>query len=563
MAVSFGGSLGSMLCEAGVITAEQLTHAREEHEATGEDLGDALVRLGYVSEGELYKFLARQIGMEFVPNVEAEMDGDVLGSIPGELAMRYRVLPLRQIDRTLTVAIADPLNLMAIDDLRMLTGFDIQPVVAAPSQIDEAIEHFYMERMFKDISALKADQIIPEDEGEIADLEKLAREALVIKLVNLLIHQAVQDRASDIHIEPHEKQLKVRYRIDGLLHDSAAPPKSLHPAIVSRVKILADLDIAERRLPQDGRTRVRVGDRQIDLRISVLPTLYGESVAIRLLDRSTGVMSLHELGMSDVALVEFGKVITRPHGIILATGPTGSGKTTTLYAALNRIYSPTKKLITIEDPVEYELVGANQIHVRNEIGLSFARGLRHIVRQDPDIIMVGEIRDGETAEIAVQAALTGHLVFSTFHTNDAPSALTRLLEMGVEPYLVASSIIGILAQRLVGIICHNCKREVRPVPQALQEVGFTPDTMPDRVWEGAGCDVCRNTGYLHRTGVFELLPISDTIREMVINKASASAIKQRGALEGMQTLLADGREKIRAGITSIEEVLRVCQRDEV
>jgi len=563
MAGGFSGSLGSMLIEAGLASAEQLVHAREEHDTTGEDLAEALVRLGYVSEETLYTFLARQVGMEFIQGLEARLDQEVLARIPGELAMRYRVLPLQQTDRTLTVAMADPLNLMAVDDLRLLTGLEIRPVVASPREIDEAIEHFYMERMFHDISAMKTDQILPEEEAQIADLEKLAREALVIKLVNLLIHQAVQERASDIHIEPHERQLKVRYRIDGILHDAASPPKSLHAAIVSRVKILAEMDIAERRLPQDGRVRVKVAERQVDLRVSTLPTLYGESVVIRLLDRSSGVMALHELGMRADTLEEFCRLITRPHGIILVTGPTGSGKTTTLYAALNRIYSSQKKIITIEDPVEYELVGANQINVRPQIGLSFARGLRHIVRQDPDIIMVGEIRDRETAEISVQSALTGHLVFSTLHTNDAPGALTRLLDMGIEPYLVASSIIGVLAQRLVRLVCRGCKRQATPEPEAFREVEFPNGERPDKVWLGAGCERCRQTGYDGRTGIFELLPITEFVREQVLTKVSSTTIKQRAAQAGMRTLLVDGREKIREGLTTIEEVLRVCQRDEV
>ncbi len=563
MADGIGVSLGSMLVEAGLVSAEHLSHAREEHETTGEELADALVRLGYVSEETLYGFLARQAGMEFVTGLEARLDREALGRLPGELAMRYRVLPLQQTDRTLTVAMADPLNLMAVDDLRLLTGLDIKAVVAPPHEIDDAIEHFYMERMFRDIGALAPEQLFTDQETEIADLEKLAREALVIKMVNLLIHQAVQERASDIHIEPHEKQLKVRYRIDGVLHDATSPPKSLHPAIVSRVKILAELDIAERRLPQDGRVRVRLGERQIDLRVSTIPTLYGESVVIRLLDRSSGLMALHELGMRADTLEQFCRLITRPHGIILVTGPTGSGKTTTLYAALNRIYSSQKKIITIEDPVEYELVGANQIHVRPQIGLTFARGLRHIVRQDPDIIMVGEIRDRETAEIAIHAALTGHLVFSSLHTNDAPGALTRLLDMGIEPYLVASSIIGLLAQRLVRQICHGCKTAVPIEPEALREVEFSPAEWPEKVWKGTGCDHCRQTGYHSRTGVFELLPLTETVRQQVLDKISSTTMKQLAAQEGMRTLLADGREKVKEGLTTVEEVLRVCQRDAV
>jgi type II secretory ATPase GspE/PulE/Tfp pilus assembly ATPase PilB-like protein len=323
------------------------------------------------------------------------------------------------------------------------------------------------------------------------------------------------------------------------------------------------MDIAERRLPQDGRVKVRLSDRQIDMRVSTLPTLHGESVVIRLLDRSEGVKGLHELGMSAATFERYCELITRPHGIILVTGPTGSGKTTTLYAAINRIYSSQKKIITIEEPVEYELVGANQIQVRPQIGLTFARGLRHIVRQDPDIIMVGEIRDAETAEIAIHAALTGHLVFSTFHTNDAPGALTRLLEMGIEPYLVASSVIGILAQRLVGLICHSCKRQIKPEMEALRELEFAPGDAPKQVWVGDGCEHCRQTGYRGRIGVFELLPVTEGVREQILGKASASAIKQKAAKDGMQTLLADGREKVKEGLTTIEEVLRICQRDEI
>jgi type IV pilus assembly protein PilB len=559
----FGGSLGSMLIEAGLVSAEQLAHAREEHEATGEDLSDSLVRLGYISEENLYTFLARQVGMDFVRELKGCIEQEALSQLPGELALRYRVLPLRKENGALVIAMADPLNLMAVDDLRLFTGLEIKPVVASPREIDEAIEHYYMERMFRDISDLQADQLLPEEDGQIADLEKMAREALVIKLVNLLIHQAVQERATDIHLEPHEKQLKVRYRIDGALHDAASPPKSLHPAIVSRVKILAEMDIAERRLPQDGRVRVRLGDRQIDLRVSTLPTLYGESVVIRLLDRSAGLMGMFELGMLPETLDRFSQLITRPHGIMLVTGPTGSGKTTTLCAALNKIYSSQKKIITIEDPVEYELVGANQINVRPQIGLTFARGLRHIVRQDPDIIMVGEIRDRETAEIAIHAALTGHLVLSTLHTNDAPGALTRMLDMGIEPYLVASSIIGVLAQRLVRLVCPSCRELRAPEAEALREVEFPSGEAPAAVASGRGCERCRQTGYFGRRGIFEMLAMSERIREQVLGKASSTTIKQIAVNEKMQTLLSDGREKIKAGLTTIEEVLRVCQRDEL
>ena len=563
MAEDFRGSIGSALIDSGIINAEQLAHARQEKEATGEDLAEAVVRLGYAEEHQIYSFLAEHVGLEFIQEIQTCLQQEALGCIPGELAMRYRVLPLSRQNRSLTVAMADPLNLTALDDLRLLTNLEIKPVVASPREIDDAIEHFYMEQMFQDINTLKPDALLPEEEGEIADLEKLAREALVIRLVNLLIHQAVQERASDIHIEPHEKQLKVRYRIDGVLHDAASPPKSLHPAIVSRVKILAEMDIAERRLPQDGRVRVKSGERQIDLRVSTLPTLYGEGVVIRILDRSAGVMSLNDLGMGETTLQHFGRLINRPHGIILVTGPTGSGKTTTLYAAINRIYSPQKKIITIEDPVEYELAGANQMHVRPNIGLTFARGLRHIVRQDPDIIMVGEIRDRETAEIAIHSALTGHLVFSTLHTNDAPGALTRLLDMGIEPYLVASSIIGVLAQRLIRLVCRSCGELAAPGPEAFREIEFAPGEQPAEVWTGKGCERCHQTGYEGRTGIFELLPVGEEVRQQILDKRSASAIKQSAVQHGMTTLLADGREKIQHGVTTIEEVLRVSQRDEL
>jgi type II secretion system protein E len=384
----------------------------------------------------------------------------------------------------------------------------------------------------------------------------------------MIIHQAVQERASDIHVEPFERQLKVRYRIDGVLREVSSPPKRLQAAIISRVKILAEMNIAERRLPQDGRIRLRVSGRQIDIRVSTIPTLYGESVVMRILDKSTALLGLEELGMPPAPLARFRKLITRPHGILLVTGPTGSGKTTSLYAALSEIYSEEKKIITVEDPVEYQLPGVNQIHVRPQIGLTFASGLRSIVRQDPDVIMVGEIRDSETAEIAIQAALTGHLVFSTLHTNDAAGAITRLLDMGAEPYLVASSLIGSVAQRLVRQICPQCKEVAQYSDAALREVGIDPeglagDRRPERhgLRRGAGCDACGRTGYRRRLGVFELLPIDDTVRQRIVDRTPATLIKQYGVSQGMQTLLMDGREKALAGITTLDEVLRVCQAD--
>jgi type II secretory ATPase GspE/PulE/Tfp pilus assembly ATPase PilB-like protein len=392
----------------------------------------------------------------------------------------------------------------------------------------------------------------------------MAREELVIQMVNLIINQAIQDRASDIHIEPFEKELRVRYRIDGVLHEVNSPPKRLHAAIISRVKILSDMDIAERRLPQDGRMRIRTGNRQIDLRISTIPTLYGESAVMRILDKQTAMLGLQELGMHGPQFDRFRRLIQEPHGIILVTGPTGSGKTTTLYAALNEIYSNEKKIITIEDPVEYQLGGINQIQVHPQIGLSFASGLRHIVRQDPDIIMVGEIRDAETVEIAVHAALTGHLVFSTLHTNDAPGAVSRLLDMGAEPYLIASSLIGVIAQRLVRLNCPRCKRPVAEKALELEEVGITPHMLHDgTVMAGQGCPECRSVGYRGRSGIYEMMTIDDTLRQMIVRREPSTALKQYSvANQGMTTLLQDGRRRILHGDTTVKEVLRVCQRED-
>jgi type II secretory ATPase GspE/PulE/Tfp pilus assembly ATPase PilB-like protein len=422
-----------------------------------------------------------------------------------------------------------------------------------------------MEKMFRDIDDMQTEEIAEED-LEIADLQKMAREALVIKLVNLILHQAIQERASDIHIEPHEKEVKVRYRVDGVLHDASSPPRHLHPAIISRIKIMGDMDIAERRLPQDGREQIRLGERMMDLRISTIPTVHGESAVIRLLDRSAGAMALTDLGMSQDTFAIFRKLIVRPYGIILVTGPTGSGKSTTLHAALReiiRVYSAEKKIITIEEPVEYELAGANQINVRPEIGLTFASGLRHIVRQDPDIIMVGEIRDPETADIAIHAALTGHLVLSTVHTNDSPGAITRLLDMGIEPFLVASSLIGVVAQRLIRTLCPRCKRPYQPTPEHLEAMDLRPEAAPSfTFYEPGGCDVCRR-GYLGRTGIFELLQVDDEVQRQVLDKASSTQIKQRAVEKGMKTLLQDGRDRVASGVTAIDEIMRACQRDEL
>jgi type II secretion system protein E len=556
------GLLAEVLVGAGVITRDQLEAVATSRSNGMERLDEVLVRLGIARETDIFSAVARHLGLEYVPEIDADIDPALLAQLPSEFAMRHQVLPLREEDHTLVVAMADPFDVTVLDDLRLLTSRDVRAVVSGRRKIVEAIEQSYMEKMFRDIDDMQREEIAEED-LEIADLQKMAREALVIKLVNLILHQAIQERASDIHVEPHERELRVRYRVDGVLHDASSPPRHLHPAIISRIKIMADMDIAERRLPQDGRVRIKLSDRMIDLRVSTIPTLHGECAVIRLLDRKAGLMVLTELGMRQDTSEQFRRLIVRPHGIILVTGPTGSGKTTTLYAALHEVYSPEKKVITIEEPVEYELPGANQIGVRPEIGLTFASGLRHIVRQDPDTIMVGEIRDRETADIAIHAALTGHLVFSTVHTNDASGAITRLLDMGIEPYLVASSLIGVLAQRLVRMLCPRCKEPFSPTAEDLREISVPEEQAASlTLYRANGCDLCRN-GYLGRTGVFELLPVDDEVTHQVLDKVSASEIRQRAVVKGMRTLLADGRTKVLDGITTIEELVRVCQRDEL
>jgi len=554
--------LAEVLVGAGVITREQIETVSSSRKNDLEKLDETLVRLGLAREEDIFSALARHLGLEYIPEIDRDIDPALLAQLPSEFAMRHQVLPLREEDHTLVVAMADPFDVTVLDDLRLLTSRDVRAVVSNRRKIVEVIEQSYMEKMFRDIDDMQRDDVAEED-LEIADLQKMAREALVIKLVNLILHQAVQERASDIHIEPHERELRVRYRVDGVLHDASSPPRHLHPAIISRIKIMAEMDIAERRLPQDGRVQIRLGDRMIDLRISTIPTLHGESVVIRLLDRSAGLMKLTELGMRQDTFEQFRKLISRPHGIILATGPTGSGKSTTLHAGLHEVYSPEKKVITIEEPVEYELAGANQINVRPEIGLTFATGLRHIVRQDPDIIMVGEVRDRETADIAIHAALTGHLVFTTVHTNDAAGAVTRLLDMGIEPYLAASSLIGVLAQRLLRTLCPRCKAPFQPTVEELREIGLPAERAGTvTLYRAADCDLCLN-GYLGRTGAFELLSVDDDVSQQILDKASSNEIKQRAVQKGMHTLLADGRRKVLDGITTIEELVRVCQRDEI
>jgi len=500
-----------------------------------------------------------RIEPEELPNVPFVING-----ISSRFIRENRIIPLELKNNVLKVVVAVPGDTATIDALKVATSSDVVVYTCDSKTIEEYIAKFYgqeaqnINRIIEDIGE-KGFEFIREEEEDIGHLKDLASEAPIIKLVNLFITRAVESRASDIHIEPFEDELKVRYRIDGVLHDIETAPKRLQAAIVSRVKIMAKLNIAERRLPQDGRIRLKVGEREIDLRVSTIPVLFGESVVMRILLKEGIIIDLNQTGFSTHMLEAFEKLITKPNGIILVTGPTGSGKTTTLYGALDKINSPDKKIITVEDPVEYQLKGVNQIQVKPQIGLNFANTLRHIVRQDPDIILIGEIRDLETAEIAIQSALTGHLVFSTLHTNDAPSAITRLLDMGVENFLLSSTIRGILAQRLVRVICPVCKEHVQPAvadSEQLELLGLNGDIS---LYQGKGCEHCSHTGYYGRSGIFELLLVNDEIRRLILKNSDSNQLRDAARQHGMKTLLEYGADRIKLGMTTLAEVLRVTQ----
>jgi general secretion pathway protein E len=558
-------SLEQLLLEQGRVSQEDLRKVKRLQVERGERLERLLLDLGFISEEDLQPLLARYLGVQAISRKEFPTEPIPIGRVSLKYLRRSKVMPLAQSNGTLTVAMADPADYYAIQGLQMATGFTVEPRLARERDILEALEQAYGAGAGGeggnggDGDAEVA--FVGEDEEDVNHLRDLASEAPVIRLVNMMINRAVESRASDIHVEPFEQELKVRYRIDGVLHDVETPPRRLQAAIVSRIKIMAKLNIAERRLPQDGRIKLRMMGKEIDLRVSTLPTLYGESVVLRILDRASISVKLETLGFPEDTLKDFDAVIQRPYGMILVTGPTGSGKTTTLYGALDKINSPDKKIITIEDPVEYQLFGVNQIHVKPAIGLTFAAGLRSIVRQDPDVIMVGEIRDAETAEIAIQSALTGHLVFSTLHTNDAAGAVTRLLEMGVESYLLASSLLGVLAQRLVRRVCHKCGDAVEMAPELWREIGGR-EGEPVRAVVGRGCEECAGTGYRGRGGIYEFLPVTDEIKALILERASAGKVKEAAVQQGMRTLRDDGWRSVRTGVTTVAEVVRVTQ-DEV
>ncbi len=555
---------GEALVRQEIISREELAAALNLQRQSPDKLGKLLVDIGALSELEMVRHLSSHLGL-------SQVSGDGFPQVPvveDTFSPRFmketRCLPVEvRDDGTLVVAMVDPLDTSVLDAVRLFTHFQsIEVVVAAESELLDRIDKFYGNEtttLGRIVEGIDDQESIGEDSDDIEHLRDLASEAPVIRLVNLVISRAIESRASDIHIEPFEKDLKVRYRIDGILYDVESPPKRLKAAVISRIKIMARLNIAERRMPQDGRIKMRVLGKDVDLRVSTLPTMYGESVVMRILDKSnTQIYDLEKLGFSAQMLEGFKNLIERPNGIILVTGPTGSGKTTTLYGALTKINLPDKKIITIEDPVEYQIDGINQIHVNPKIGLTFAAGLRSIVRQDPDVIMVGEMRDLETAEIGIRAALTGHLVFSTLHTNDAPSAIARLVDMGAEDYLLASSILGVLAQRLVRVICPSCREPEAIQPEVLREAGFTESPLPV-VYHGAGCQECGHTGFLGRLGIFELMLMNDDVRRLTIASSDASQLRRAAVKNGMFTLRQDGFEKVRLGMTSMGEVLRVTQ----
>ena len=557
-------SLGESLVGEGIITESQLKQAQAEEGRTGKRLRTVLVKLGFMAEEDLVTFLSEKLSLPRIELSNYLIDPKIVELVPESLARKYELIPVLKIGDRLTCAMVDPWNVFALDEIRAKTNLIIEPAVSTQAEINKALSEYYGAKgsMQDLIKSMEGETLGIKEDGEI-DVKKMqgiVEEPIVIKIVNLIIMAAIKDEASDIHIEPEEAILKIRIRVDGILHEISSPPKHLQSAIISRIKIMANLDIAERRMPQDGRFSIKVEGKDVDVRVSCMPTIYGENVVLRLLNVASALLPLKDLGFAAQVLEKYEKLIIRPHGIILVTGPTGSGKTTTLYGSLNKINTVDKNIITIEDPVEYKLSGIRQIQVNSKVDLTFANGLRSILRQDPDVVMVGEIRDPETAEIAIQAALTGHLVLSTLHTNDAPTALTRLIDMKVEPFLASSSIIGILAQRLVRKICPGCKEKYTPTKEALKDIGLHAGEELD-FCKGKGCAKCLNTGYKGRIGIYELLIPDDKIRNAIISKAPSEDIKKLAVSSGMITLMDDGIGKVRQGLTTVEEILRVTREE--
>jgi len=561
--------LGDLLVRRGQLEPGQLERALTEQRTAGGALAAHLVKLGFMDEDELLTYLQKEYRLPVVDPSSLDIEPEVLALIPSSMAHKHHMIPVNLVRSTLTLAMADPSNLIAINEVKFLTSYDIKIAVAGIGAVQRAIERYYdsssnYDQVLNELGGDTDLQLVQgEEEINVQELERATEEAPVVRLVNALMMDAIKKRASDIHVEPYERILRIRFRIDGVLHEVMQPPVKLKNAITSRIKVMAQLDIAERRMPQDGRIKLKMTqNREMDFRVSVLPTIFGEKVVLRLLDKSTLQLDMTKLGFEERPLAEFKDSIYKPYGMVLVTGPTGSGKTTTLYSALAELNKVTSNISTAEDPVEFNLMGINQVQIHEEIGLSFAAALRSFLRQDPDIIMVGEIRDFETAEIGVKSALTGHLVLSTLHTNDAPSTINRLLNMGIEPFLVASSINLIMAQRLVRVICAACKEEAPITPEALIAIGTPPEMAQHmRCYQGAGCTACGGTGFKGRIALYEIMPMSDVIRDAILAGGSNSEIK-RGAIEaGMNTLRRSGIHKIAEGVTSVDEVLRVTMPD--
>ena len=563
--------LGDLLVNEGLITQENLQRALAEQKGSNEKLGSILVRLNLIQEDQLIGFLSRQYGIPSITLSQLDIDPEVVKLVPAQIAKKYEVLPVKRTGNALTLAMADPTNVFALDDVAFMTNLQVLPVVASQGAIRQTIERLYepqasafsevitaMEGEAPDVELLEGGEDAAPSKVDIFELKDASEEAPVVKLVNLILTDAIRRGASDIHLEPYEKVFRVRYRIDGVLQEMMAPPKRLEAALLSRVKIMSNLDIAERRLPQDGRIKIRYSSREIDLRVSTLPTIFGEKIVMRILDKEALTLDLAKLGFDDWSMENFKKVIHQPYGMILITGPTGSGKTTTLYSAVHTINSPDINIMTAEDPVEYNLKGINQVQVNEEIGRTFSAVLRSFLRQDPDVILVGETRDLETAQIAIRAALTGHLVFSTLHTNDAPSTIARLQDMGIPPFLVASSILLVLAQRLARRVCKECREPYEVDEESLTPYGHVPQGLGRvTLYKGKGCQACNFTGMKGRTAMYEVMVVSSEIRELILRGSSTTELRDLAQQQGMKTLRQAGLLKVLEGATTAEEILRV------
>jgi len=562
--------LRELLRDEELVTERQYRKAEEQAGKLMEPVEKVLIAMGFITEKDLIEVFGREIGVDFIDLDEFEIEPELWNYIPEHFAKRFKVVPVDQRENRIKLAMVDPADVIAIDDIRLISGFDIEPAIATEESIMRVIDRHFGSHAIAAVddicTGLKPTEVDPfevdntgeDEEPDLTQIQELVNEAPIVRIVNLIISQAINDKASDIHIEPENNRVRVRYRVDGVLHDVMQPPKHIQAPMASRIKIMANLDIAERRLPQDGKIHLRHDNREFDLRVSTIPCIYGEKVVMRILDKNSVMLGLNKLGFYQELQSTFETIVEKPYGMVLVTGPTGSGKSTTLYSVLNRLNRGEVNIVTIEDPVEYQLQGVNQVQANEKAGLTFAYALRAFLRQDPDVIMVGEIRDTETGKIAVEAALTGHLVLSTLHTNDAAGAITRLIEMDIEPFLCASSVIGVLAQRLARMICPNCRESYAPPAESVRRFGLQAYTDSEiAFYRGRGCDHCKMTGYKGRTGIFELLPISDRIRALVLQRASAAEIRQCAIEEGMKTMPDDGLRKVLDGLTTIEECLRV------